>query len=110
MSRTLYSTAEFLNNPTHRDVSAISAEIKPGDQGEDYVDFGAILQISDGNNTVNFDFGVYGNLHSERDELRSDLENVRDKARRLRDNIATFVANLEGALVDVQAAIDNEEK
>lgn len=103
-----YASRRFLDNEEHASLAAIQAEIKPGDQEEGYLDFGAELRISDGQNAVAFDFGVYGQTVDEKDirVLRSDLENARDKAMLLLGEVGRFVAYLNENLVAVEATLD----
>ncbi|MFE9525136.1 hypothetical protein [Streptomyces sp. NPDC006631] len=102
---------EFLNNEGHHGLASVLAEITDGDDSDDYLDFGATLQITDCSRSVNLDFGVYGQTgtQKDRDQLRQDLENARAKADRLKGAIFLFVQKLDEALSDVEQNLDKRD-
>jgi hypothetical protein len=103
---------EFLNNQGHHGLGAVLAEINDGDTSDDYLDFGATLQIQDCSRSVTLDFGVYGQTGTEedRDQLRKDLENARAKADRLKGAIYLFIEKLDEALSDVETDLDKRDR
>jgi hypothetical protein len=103
---------QFLNNPGHQGLAAVLAEVRDGDTSDDYLDFGALFEISDCNRTVSIDFGVYGSLASQgdRDELRDILANAQAKALRLQEELNAFVAVLGEALADVETTINQHDQ
>lgn len=103
---------EFLNNPGQHSLGAVLAEISDGDESEEYLDFGASLQIQDCTRSVTLDFGVYGGTTTEQDreQLRKDLENARAKADRLKGAVLLFVQKLDEALSDVETDLDKRDK
>lgn len=103
---------QFLNNEGHQGLAAVLAEVTDGDSSDDYLDFGALFEVSDCNRTVSLDFGVYGSLatEDERAELRAVLENSRAKAIRLAAELNAFVAVLGEALTDVEVTINQHDK
>jgi hypothetical protein len=102
---------QFLNDEGHSGLASVLAEVKTGDIGESYLDFGADLSISDCNRTIQLDFGVYGNAEDadERKELRQDLQNARNKAKRLMDSVLAFMEALEVGLNQVEADLDRRD-
>lgn len=108
----IFYRREFLNEEGHHGLAAVLAEIKEGDQNEDYVDFGATLQISDCNRSVTLDFGVFGTANNARDLeiLRADLANAYEKAMRLMNTVDLFMDALEEGLTKVGAELDKREK
>jgi hypothetical protein len=102
---------QFLNNEGHSGLAAMLAEINTGDLGENYLDFGADLSISDCNRTVQLDFGVYGTADEAKDraELRKDLQNARDKAQRFADIVSAFMEGLDFGLMQVEAELDRRD-
>uniref|UniRef100_A0AAU3I9G0 Uncharacterized protein n=1 Tax=Streptomyces sp. NBC_01393 TaxID=2903851 RepID=A0AAU3I9G0_9ACTN len=103
---------EFLNNQGHHGLGAVLAEINDGDESDDYLDFGATLQIQDCSRSVTLDFGVYGQTSTEedREQLRKDLENARAKADRLKGAVFLFIQKLDEALSDVETDLDKRDK
>ncbi|MFJ6508691.1 hypothetical protein [Streptomyces sp. NPDC091879] len=103
---------EFLNNQGHHGLGAVLAEINDGDASDDYLDFGATLQIQDCSRSVTLDFGVYGqtNTEEDRDQLRKDLENARAKADRLKGAVYLFIEKLDEALSDVETDLDERDR
>jgi hypothetical protein len=103
---------EFLNNQGHHGLGAVLAEINDGDSSDDYLDFGATLQIQDCSRSVTLDFGVYGQTGTEEDraQLRKDLENARAKADRLKGAIYLFIEKLDEALSDVEIDLDKRDR
>jgi hypothetical protein len=103
---------EFLNNPGHHSLGAVLAEITDGDDADDYLDFGATLQIQDCSRSVTLDFGVYGQTVTEedREQLRKDLENARAKADRLKGAVYLFIEKLDEALSDVETDLDKRDR
>jgi hypothetical protein len=99
---------EFLNNPGQHSLGAVLAEISDGDESEEYLDFGASLQIQDCTRSVTLDFGVYGNTVSQkdRDALRAVVQNSRHKADVLKGAVYRFVELLEDALDDVEGELN----
>jgi hypothetical protein len=102
---------QFLNNEGHHGLAAVLAEVKDGDTSDDYLDFGALFEVSDCNRTVSLDFGVYGSLGSEDDraELRDALENAKAKAARLKAELDAFVGALEAGLEGVEKVLDKKD-
>jgi hypothetical protein len=102
---------EFLNNPGHHSLGAVLAEITDGDDADDYLDFGATLQIQDCSRSVTLDFGVYGQVGSQkdRDKLRADVQNARHKAEVLKGAIFQFVELLDEALTDVEENLNTRD-
>jgi hypothetical protein len=102
---------EFLNNPGHHSLGAVLAEISDGDDADDYLDFGATLQIQDCSRSVTLDFGVYGQVGSQkdRDKLRADVQNARHKAEVLKGAIYKFVDMLDEALTDVEENLNERD-
>jgi hypothetical protein len=103
---------EFLNNEGHHSLGAVLAEINDGDDSDDFLDFGATLQIQDCSRSVTLDFGVYGQTATEKDreQLRKDLENARAKADRLKGAIYLFIEKLDEALSDVETDLDKRDR
>jgi hypothetical protein len=103
---------EFLNNQGHHGLGAVLAEINDGDDSDDYLDFGATLQIQDCSRSVTLDFGVYGQTVTEedREQLRKDLENARAKADRLKGAVYLFIEKLDEALSDVETDLDKRDR
>jgi hypothetical protein len=103
---------EFLNNEGHHSLGAVLAEINDGDDSDDFLDFGATLQIQDCSRSVTLDFGVYGQTVTEKDreQLRKDLENARAKADRLKGAIYLFIEKLDEALSDVETDLDKRDR
>jgi hypothetical protein len=103
---------EFLNNQGHHGLGAVLAEINDGDHSDDYLDFGATLQIQDCSRSVTLDFGVYGQTVTEedREQLRKDLENARAKADRLKGAVYLFIEKLDEALSDVETDLDKRDR
>jgi hypothetical protein len=99
-----YYSRTFLNDEGVTGMAAVVAGIQPGDQSDEYLDFGATLEISEDGRGVSFDFGVYGATGSpvQREELRAELVNARNKAHRLQAEINAFVASLTDALDTVE--------
>ncbi|MER5754396.1 hypothetical protein [Streptomyces sp. NPDC002088] len=102
----------FLNNEGHHGLAAVLAEVKDGDDRDEYLDFGATFEISDCNRTVTLDFGVYGatGTPDERTELRGDLENARAKALRLKAELDAFVGVLDEALDGVEKNLAKRDR
>jgi hypothetical protein len=103
---------EFLNNEGHHSLGAVLAEINDGDDSDDFLDFGATLQIQDCSRSVTLDFGVYGQTVTEKDreQLRKDLENARAKADRLKGAIYLFIEKLDEALSDVETDLAKRDR
>jgi hypothetical protein len=104
MSDPIFYRRQFLNEEGHHSVAAVLAEIKEGDDDKGYLDFGATLQIADCNRSITLDFGVFGTTRTakERKELRSNLDNARLKAARLRTAVNDFISGLETELDRVE--------
>lgn len=111
-ARTRHYSRIFLNVEGHHGLAAVLAEVKDGDDSADYLDFSATFEISDCNRTVSLDFGVYGGTSTQenRDELRADLVNAREKARRLVAELNEFVGALDTALDGVEQDLDKRDR
>ncbi|MDX3260798.1 hypothetical protein PV336_16375 [Streptomyces sp. MI02-2A] len=99
---------EFLNNEGVNGLAAILADVDMGDTNEQFLDFGASITLSDCNRTVELDFSAYGSTGTkdDRDALRKDIKNARDKADRLLVAMTTFVARLNTGLMRVENELD----
>jgi hypothetical protein len=103
---------QFLNNEGHHGLAAIHTEVLDGDTSDGFLDFGALVEISDCNRTVSLDFGVFGSTVTPEDiaERRADLENVRAKAERLKAELAAFTAALDEGLAKVEKTLNKHDR